>query len=53
MEYTRRIRMLSGPYMKLADPKWYNTNLTNEIEIDKNLLETSKKVVYEKNIRSK
>ena len=43
--------MLSRPYVKLANPKRYNTNLINEIEINKNLLEMSKKVVYKRNMR--
>ena len=53
MVHTKRIRMLSDPYVKLADPKWYNTNLTNELENNNTLLETSKKAVYERIMRLK
>ena len=33
IEYTKRIVMISGVYIKIADTKNYNEIITNEIEI--------------------
>ena len=40
MEYTKRIRIISGSYIKLASTKRYNAILTNELQILNQLLET-------------
>ena len=53
MEYTKRIGMISGPYIKIASTKGYNTILTNKLEILDQQLEMRKQVVYEQNMRSK
>ena len=45
--------MISGPYVKLASTKGYNTILTNKLEILDQQLEMRKQVVYEQNMRSK
>ena len=53
MEYTKRIGMISGAYIKIADTKNYNEIITNEIEIPERMIEVRKQFVYEKNMRSK
>ena len=53
MEYTKRIGMISGPYVKLASTIKYNETLNNHIDIESKLLETRKQIVYEKNMKSK
>ena len=53
MEYTKRIRMISRAYIKIADTKNYNEIITNKIKIPERMIEVRKQYVYERNMWSK
>ena len=49
MEHVKRIGMISGPYVKLASTRKYKDILTKDLDINSQLLETRKQMVYDKN----
>ena len=53
MEYTTKIGFLTGPYVKIAAPKYYITDLKRKLDITNNLIDVKKEYTYDKGKRSK
>ena len=52
MHHTRKIRLILGPYVKLASNIDYMQDISNEIDLEDGLIEFKKEYTYEKDIRS-
>ena len=53
LEYTKKIRFLSGTYVKLASLDYYINKIIEEMNLEDNTIDIKKRFTYERNTRSK
>ena len=53
MEYTKRIRFLTGSYVRIVSPVYYLLDIKKKLKIGTGIIEVKKEYTYERGERSK